>query len=59
MRHGEKTTQVFVQLPSGLLSMNELREALARLTSGVAGWSDVRVAREALELLEAYARGEK
>jgi hypothetical protein len=56
--HSERLTEVFIHLPSGPTSVRELREALARLVAGVPGWSDVRVTREAMDVLEAYARGD-
>lgn len=57
--HGERKTDVYIHLPSGPVSIADLRESLSRLTSGIAGWSDVRTTKEAIDLLEAYARGDK
>jgi hypothetical protein len=54
--HESRETEVFVNLPSGPISVKELNEALARLTEGVASWSDVRVTREAIEYLGSLVR---
>lgn len=55
--HGDRATEVFVHLPSGPVTFRELRESVSRLAGGVATWSDVRLTKEAIDLLEAWTRG--
>ena len=49
--HDSRETEVFVNLPSGPITVKELQEALSRLAGGIPSWSDVRVTREAIEYL--------
>ena len=50
-RPDSRETEVFVNLPSGPITVKELQEALSRLAGGIPSWSDVRVTREAIEYL--------
>ena len=52
----DRQTEVFVNLPSGPITLGELHEALERVVSGVASWSDVRVCREAVEYVGVVVR---
>lgn len=54
--HNTRETEVFVNLPSGPVSMTELEAALSRLTEGIASWTDVRLTREAIEYLGSLVR---
>lgn len=52
----EEITEIFISLPSGAISVKELQQAFQRLANGTPSWSDVRVVKEALDLLEALVR---
>lgn len=49
-----RKTDVFVHLPStGYTSLRDVRAALERVVEGIPTWSDVRLIREAIDVLEA------